>query len=295
MRALVTTGPRTTSLADVPEPERTSGLALVRIQLALLTRRDARVFADPAAGFPLVQGGAAAGIVESGGGLVPSGSRVVVWPRIACGRCDACRARRSEACREQATVGIDREGSLAEYLRVPRVNLIDAPDGLGPLEAVAATCFADAWRLLADAGGVDSRTRLVVIGTGGLADRTRQLARVMEAQLVEPDGSTVVDVAVAVGTGIEGMVELLGPGGVIVVSEGGPSSGLDPGRLSAGRLRIVGGGPASRHDVAELLRWAATHDFEPPVSGVVPLADAHSALEKLADTPGMHPMAVTLR
>jgi threonine dehydrogenase-like Zn-dependent dehydrogenase len=47
------------------------------------------------------------------------GDRVVVAPNVSCSSCDSCKAGRPSACVDFSSLGIFRDGALAEYVSVP--------------------------------------------------------------------------------------------------------------------------------------------------------------------------------
>ena len=79
--------------------------------------------------FPRVLGHEiAATVLEAGvtGGPM-AGTDVTVLPYTTCGKCSSCRRGRVNACRSNATFGVQRDGGLTERLAVPVDNLYTAP------------------------------------------------------------------------------------------------------------------------------------------------------------------------
>ena len=60
-------------------------------------------------------------VLEVGAGVrgLQPGDRVVVAPRLTCGRCRYCRRGLVNQCEDYESVGTNRDGALAPYLRVP--------------------------------------------------------------------------------------------------------------------------------------------------------------------------------
>lgn len=56
------------------------------------------------------------------------GDRVSGEGHITCGHCRNCRGGRTHLCRNTVGVGVDREGSFAEYLVIPAYNAFKLPD-----------------------------------------------------------------------------------------------------------------------------------------------------------------------
>ena len=58
------------------------------------------------------------------------GDRVSGEGHITCGHCRNCRAGRTHLCRNTSGVGVNREGSFAEYLVIPAFNAFKIPDDI---------------------------------------------------------------------------------------------------------------------------------------------------------------------
>ncbi|WP_245835495.1 zinc-binding alcohol dehydrogenase family protein [Thalassospira mesophila] len=83
---------------------------------------------NPLVNFPRVPGHELSGIIDDIGDDVPAslgvGQRVTILPYFNCGTCFACRKNRPNACRNNQTMGVQREGALAEYTCVPHNHII---------------------------------------------------------------------------------------------------------------------------------------------------------------------------
>jgi threonine dehydrogenase-like Zn-dependent dehydrogenase len=76
----------------------------------------------PAPYYPWIMGHEAFGTIEAVGRDVDSsrlGQLVVIEPNISCDDCAPCRRGRSSACQRRQSVGMNRQGALAERLVVP--------------------------------------------------------------------------------------------------------------------------------------------------------------------------------
>jgi threonine dehydrogenase-like Zn-dependent dehydrogenase len=119
------------------------------------------------------------------------GDRVVVNPNgITCGACTACRAGRPNLCQpaHRASIGIHRDGGLAELVAVPERALHRIPDTLGDEPAAWAEPLAAAIHAVRAAGPV-AGLRALVLGAGPIGLLTLQLLRNGGAafiRLVEP-------------------------------------------------------------------------------------------------------------
>jgi L-iditol 2-dehydrogenase len=119
---------------QVATPEPGEGEALVRVRACGVCASDvARVFGSAAYRVPLILGHEFAGEVARLGpgahGLEP-GMRCAVYPLIACGRCDSCRAGRPNLCDAYDYLGSRRDGAFAECVAAPAENCIPLPENV---------------------------------------------------------------------------------------------------------------------------------------------------------------------
>ncbi len=62
----------------------------------------------------------------------------VVWPGVACGACYYCTTGTENLCPSMEIIGFHRDGGLAQQVLVPKISLLQIPDGLRPDLAVLA-------------------------------------------------------------------------------------------------------------------------------------------------------------
>lgn len=109
-------------VAERPRPG--TGEALVRVKAAAICATDRKLVALGAQA-PVILGHEVAGCLADG--------RVVgVHPDVGCGNCVFCRSGYENRCRNRVSIGIDRDGGLAEWVAVPERHVVPL-DGL-PLE-----------------------------------------------------------------------------------------------------------------------------------------------------------------
>jgi threonine dehydrogenase-like Zn-dependent dehydrogenase len=107
-----------------PIPQPASGEVLVRIDACGICGTDLNILATPPAhkATPgIVIGHEGIGIVEAAGAgteLQP-GDRVVIAPRLTCGRCPYCRLGLDNQCNDYRTIGTTVDGAFAPYLIAP--------------------------------------------------------------------------------------------------------------------------------------------------------------------------------
>lgn len=124
MKAVILRAPGRIAIEDVPEPKPTDDTVLLQVRMVGLCGSDLNSYRgkNPMVSFPRIPGHeVAATIVESVPGwptLLP-GMNVTLSPYTNCKTCAACRNLRPNACVHNQTLGVQRDGALTEYIRVP--------------------------------------------------------------------------------------------------------------------------------------------------------------------------------
>ena len=124
MRAALLVSPGRLVVDEIPDPEPRPGEVEIAVGGVGLCGSDFSVFSGAwsTPETPWVMGHEAFGtIVAVGDGVSAerSGETVVVEPNTPCLTCDACRHGWSSACSSRRSVGMNRQGALAERLVVP--------------------------------------------------------------------------------------------------------------------------------------------------------------------------------
>lgn len=170
MKALVMHGPRDLRVESVPGPKMKSGEALLRVRRVGLCGTDLNSYRglNPLVTYPRIPGHEIAAtivdLVEARAGF-NTGMNVTVSPYSHCGECSACRNERFNACQRNQTLGVQRDGALAEYISVPLDRLYRAN-----LE-LTALCLVEPLTVGAHAvcrAGVTERDMVAVLGCGGV-------------------------------------------------------------------------------------------------------------------------------
>lgn len=173
------------TLLEVPVPEIGPDQVLVRSTLTGICGSDTHALAGghPFLYPPYVPGHEAVGVVSQTGSNVtglPTGTRVLLKPNLACGDCDNCRAGRTNACQNLAWIGCDpsgaHPGAMADYFVAPAANLFVLPDGVSDAAGVLVECLATPVHAVAMAGDLTGQ-RVLVIGAGTIGVLTVIAAR----------------------------------------------------------------------------------------------------------------------
>ncbi|MGI9167314.1 MAG: MDR/zinc-dependent alcohol dehydrogenase-like family protein [Pyrinomonadaceae bacterium] len=154
------------AVRDVEVPERGEE-ALVRVLLSGICNTDLEITRGYA-GFKGTIGHEFVGIVEDSPNGTRVGERVVGEINAGCGDCDLCLANDPRHCAARTVLGIvGRDGSHAEFLRLPLANLLSVPQKIADEHAVFAEPLGAACGIL-ERTAITGDTKVAVIGDGKL-------------------------------------------------------------------------------------------------------------------------------
>jgi threonine dehydrogenase-like Zn-dependent dehydrogenase len=170
MKAVVVQEPGKAILADIPEPSADSGEALLQVRMIGLCGTDLNTFRgkNPLVTFPRVLGHEVAATILRHHGQpngLREGTAVTLAPYTACGQCASCLRGRSNACRSNQTLGVQRDGALTERIAVPPEKLYSAQLSL------KALCLVEPLTVGSHAvarGRVTANDTVAVFGCGGV-------------------------------------------------------------------------------------------------------------------------------
>jgi NADPH:quinone reductase-like Zn-dependent oxidoreductase len=294
-------GPEVLRYEDAPDPEPGPGEALIQLRAASLNRLDLWVRAGlPSVPKPRILGADGAGVDESG-------RRVVINPGIEHGD-------------RITVVGEHMDGTHAELVVVPRVNVYPIPDDLSFEDAAAfPLVFETVYRMLVTRAGLREGEWVLVWGVGsGIGTAALQLAKALGGRVIATSSSdaklerakelgadAVVnhetgDVVEAVkaateGPGVDIVVEHVGeatwqtslqavrPHGRIAVC--GATTGPNPKaalhRIWWKQLTILGSTMGTKEDFEGAFELVKSGKARPVVDSVFPLAEARAAHERM--------------
>jgi 2-desacetyl-2-hydroxyethyl bacteriochlorophyllide A dehydrogenase len=260
MRAAVWTAPGRVDVRDVPYPRVPDGWLLLRVEYGGICGTDLAIVAGrhPRATAPLVLGHEIVGTVErTGPDGPPAGTRAVVEPLIACGRCRACRHQAAHVCRELELFGIDAAGGLADYLAVPADRAVPVRPGVPVRRAAWAEPLAVAVHSVAQAqmrGGES----VLVFGAGPIGILVALVARKVGAARIvvaEPKASRR---RTAAACGFETVPDGVDP--ATWFRSTNESEGADVVFDTAGHPNVAGVLPASARETGTIVLVAVYQD-----------------------------------
>lgn len=318
-------GPEVLSYEEVPCPQPGPGEALIRVRATSLNRLDIWARSGPPVkffpwtepDFPIISGSDCAGeVADVGPGVenVIPGDRVVLYPSLSCGACDACRAGEQTMCRDYQIFGEHTPGAMAEYAIAPAGNLLPLPDTMPFTHAAAMpVAYTTAWRMLIAAAELHAGESVLVLGVGGgvgsaaltiarragatvlaAASSVQRRSKAIEhgaagatdsrqpfsAWVLEQTAGRGVDVVVdPLGATWEESIRSLAPGGRMVVcgATAGNRPDFDIRELYQRHRRILGAPMGNWSDFTQVMRLAFAGEISPIIDSVYPLAEAAEA------------------
>ncbi len=269
MRAAVYHGQGDVRIEDVPVPEIGDDELLVEVTGAGICGTDAHEFAHGPAMFPIatphpvtghhgpmIPGHEFAGRVVAIGRDVTGfevDDAIVTGAGISCGDCFQCRRGRTNLCEHYATLGLQRDGGLAQYCAVPastcsRVTAESLPEDVLALTQPLAIAVHTTRR-----GRLEAGEDVVVIGVGGIGAFITYVCTQFGARVLAVDvDASRLDIAKALGAAhvaeagqidLARHVQSAGMRPTIVFEASGSSRGLSAALdavVMGGRIVLVG-------------------------------------------------------
>ena len=190
MKAVKITEPQTVMVTDIEKPAVKDGEILLRIKHVGFCGSDLNTFLgrNPMVRMPVIPGHEIGAVIEETGRGVPEtfvkGMPVTVNPYTSCGKCSSCRNGRVNACRDNETLGVQRNGAMTDYIAVPWQKVI-AADGLSTRECALIEPMSVGFHAVSR-GCITDNDTVMVIGCGMIG-----LGAVVRASL---RGATVIAV-----------------------------------------------------------------------------------------------------
>jgi NADPH:quinone reductase-like Zn-dependent oxidoreductase len=143
---------------------------------------------------PHVLGSDIAGVVDAVGPEVDDlqpGAEVVVSPGLSCGACARCLRGDDHLCRSYRIIGEHLAGGYAEYVSVPRQNVLPKPRGLTFEEAACLPLtFLTSWTMLVRRAQLQPGETILIHAAGsGVGSAAVQIAKLLGATVIATAGS----------------------------------------------------------------------------------------------------------
>lgn len=172
MKAFYIDGPGATRFGTATPPAMQHDEVLLKVERVGLCGSDLNTYRglNPLVSYPRIPGHEIAGEIVEIGRSVPDtlqiGQHVTLNPYKNCGTCPACRKGRINACRNNQTMGVQREGALTEIIAVPWERIVKATvaniNHLALIEPMAVGFHA------AGRGRASKDDKVVVFGCGAI-------------------------------------------------------------------------------------------------------------------------------
>jgi len=177
---------------DFPKPQPGKGEVLVKVSATSTNNIDFFVcqgYPGLELEMPHIPGGDIVGSVEDTGEGVKDislGTRVVVYPLVACKKCQLCKEGKGNLCINWKFFGLQLNGGYGEYAVVPAENIIKLPDTM-PFEKAATISVAGltAYHGIKNIGNLkEKETFFIWGGAGGLGTFAIQIAKNLGAKVI---------------------------------------------------------------------------------------------------------------
>lgn len=167
MRAFVIQRPGHASVETVPDPVVKDGDILLKVRMVGFCGSDLNSFRglNPLVSFPRIPGHEVSATVLQGDDELRAGMDVALYPYTSCGQCSSCRLGRANACQFNQTLGVQRDGALAEFVAIPRKKLY--PARLSVKELCVVEPLTVGFHAVAR-GSVTENDTVAVFGCGGV-------------------------------------------------------------------------------------------------------------------------------
>ena len=194
MKALVIESPGESRLTDIARPQPGAEEVLMQTLLVGMCGTDLSTFRgkNPLVTYPRIPGHEVAARIVGAGSSVPgrfsAGMDVTVSPYSNCGKCASCLRSRSNACQFNQTLGVQRDGAMAEYFTAHWTRLYPAEGlTLSELSLVEplSVGFHAAARGRVQSGDTVAVIGCGVVGLGAIAASAHRRARVIAIDIDE--------------------------------------------------------------------------------------------------------------
>lgn len=132
MKSIIYRGAQDVCVEEKSQPEIGAGEVLIKVAYAGICGSDMNIYqgVHPRAKAPLVMGHEFSGTIVAGHPTLAAGTPVTVYPLLSCGHCEPCLNGYAHVCNTLKLIGIDCDGAMAEYVKVPVDKVMELPKTL---------------------------------------------------------------------------------------------------------------------------------------------------------------------
>lgn len=318
MKAVKIFEPGKAGVVEVEKPACEAGEILVRMHYAGFCGSDLNTFrgGNAMVQYPRIPGHEIGATIECIGAGVPEefavGQTVTLNPYTNCGHCASCRRGRYNACENNETLGVQRDGAMKEFISLPWQKIIPC-EGVSVRDAALIEPMSVGFHAV-DRGRVTDTDVVMVIGCGmvGLGAVVRAVLRgatVIAADLDDeklalakklgakysyntstewnlPDPDVVIEAVGAVPTYRLAVERVAFTGRIVCIGYAKSEVPLPTGLFVKKELDIMGSRNATPSDFEAVISYVRTHPVEQFISGVIKPEEAQQALEAWSAAPG---------
>ncbi len=326
MKALVLQQPGEAAIHSIPEPAPAGDEVLLKISRVGLCGSDLNSFRgkNPMVSYPRIPGHEVAATIVKSSKTHPhlaAGANVTLSPYTQCGKCPSCLRDRPNACQFNETLGVQRDGALAEYIAISpdklytadlslkelclvepltigfhavargRVRTVETVAIMGcggvGLGAVAASGFRGARTIAIDVD--DTKLRIAVkSGATDTINTAREPLHEKLQELTSGRGPDVVIEAIGLPQTFRAAVEEVAfTGRVVYIGYAKEPVAYETRLFVQKELDILGSRNALPEDFRDVIQMLETHRFpvEDAVSHMVPINEAPQVLKAWSENP----------
>jgi threonine dehydrogenase-like Zn-dependent dehydrogenase len=321
MKTLQIVQPGTICLTQTPEPVPGPGEIKVKIHYAGFCGSDLNTFrgANAMVTFPRIPGHEIGASIEALGSDVPDtfkpGQIVTLNPYTSCGKCASCRRGRPNACENNETLGVQRDGAMKEFICVPWQKVI--PCGEVPMKYTALIEPMSVGFHAANRGRITKDDVVMVIGCGmvglgALVSAVQRGATVIAADIDEvklqlakklgaayaynsatewtddlPEPDVVIEAVGSVPTYRMAVERVAFTGRIVCIGYAKTDVSLPTSLFVKKELDIMGSRNATPEDFSDVISYLSSGvDADAFISDIIDPKDAQDAMEKWNANPG---------
>lgn len=191
MKAIEISTPGEVKIVERKMPKMGKGDVLLKIKYVGFCGSDLSTYLgkNPMVQYPRIPGHEISAVIEKTGDEVPEefqkGQSVTVVPYTNCGQCTSCKQKRFNACRYNETLGVQRDGAMAEYIAVPWQKVLK-DEALTELQLALVEPLTVGFHAI-DNGKVTDIDTVVVFGCGMIGSGVIVRAKLRGATVIAVD------------------------------------------------------------------------------------------------------------
>lgn len=192
MKTIQITTPSQIDVIEIEKPSYKENEVLLRLEYVGFCGSDLNTWRgnNALAKMPVIPGHEVGAVIEAIGSAVPAalsvGQTVTVNPYTNCGHCASCRNGRVNACKDNQTLGVQRDGAMRQYIALPWEKIIPAGD-ISPRDCALIEPMSVGFHAVSRAQVTDIDTVMVIgcgmVGLGAIVRASLRGATVIAADI----------------------------------------------------------------------------------------------------------------